>query len=114
VQLEINTDKESRRIAGTLSANKQPRIVKIDDYYVESSPVGEMLFIRNRDVPGIIGGLGSLMGQYNINIAAMSFGRQTAGGTALSVLNVDSVLTPEVLEKVRKIENVLYAKVIKI
>ncbi|MBU3958816.1 MAG: phosphoglycerate dehydrogenase [Candidatus Omnitrophica bacterium] len=114
IQLEIKTDKETKRVAGTLSPNKQPRIVKVDDYYVELSPLGEMIVIRNWDKPGIIGNLGTLLGQHNINIAAMTFGRQTAGGKAITVLNVDSPVSSKVLEQIKKTENILAVKVIKL
>jgi D-3-phosphoglycerate dehydrogenase / 2-oxoglutarate reductase len=114
IQLEIRTDKETKKIAGTLSANKQPRIVKVDDSYMEVTPAGEMIVMQNWDKPGIIGSLGSLMGQYNINIAAMTFGRRERGGKAISVLNVDSPISSEVLDKIRKTENVLEVKVIRI
>jgi D-3-phosphoglycerate dehydrogenase len=53
------------------------------------------------------------MGKHNINIAAMTFGRDEPGGKAISVLNIDSPATPEVLEKVRKTENIIAVKVIK-
>ncbi len=113
IQLEIKTDKESKKICGTLSSNKQPRIVKIDEYYVEFYPIGEMLFVRNWDRPGLIGNLGTLMGKHNINIAAMTFGRDEPGGKAISVLNIDSPVTAEVIEKIKKTENILAVKVIK-
>jgi D-3-phosphoglycerate dehydrogenase len=114
IQLSLKTDKLTATVSGTLSANKQPRIVKIDEYYMEVQPIGEMVFIRNWDRPGIIGSLGSLMGSHQINIAAMTFGRDKPAGRAVSVLNVDSPITPAILEKVRKIENILEAKVIRI
>jgi D-3-phosphoglycerate dehydrogenase len=114
IQLEIKTDKESKRIAGTLSANKQPRIVKIDEHYMEVTPLGEMVVLQNWDRPGIIGNLGTLLGKHNINIAAMTFGRRERGGKAISVLNVDSTVSPELLEKIRKTENVLEVKIIRI
>ena len=114
IQLEIKTDKETKRIAGTLSANKQPRIVKIDEYYCEITPAGNMVIVQNWDRPGIIGNLGTLLGKYNINIAAMTFGREKPGGKAISVLNVDSALSAEVLEKVKSIENILAVKLINI
>lgn len=114
IQLEVKTDKGSKKIAGTLSANKQPRIVKIEDSYVEVTPVGEMIVMKNWDKPGIIGGIGTLLGKNNINIAAMTFGRQVAGGVAISVLNVDSEISPEISNKIRKIENVLEVKCIRI
>lgn len=114
VQLEIRTDKEARKVAGTLSSNRQPRIVKIDNYYVEATPVGEMLMIKNQDKPGIIGNLGTILGKQNINIAAMTFGREKLGGIAISLLNIDSPVSPETLEKIKKTENILGVKVIKL
>jgi D-3-phosphoglycerate dehydrogenase len=114
IQLEIKTDKESKRIVGTLSPNKLPRIVKIDEYYVEISPQGEMIVIQNWDKPGIIGNLGTLLGKHSINIAAMTFGREKPGGRAISVLNVDSPVSLEILDKIKKTENILAVKVIKL
>ena len=110
IQLELKTDKETKKICGTLSSNKQPRIVKIDEYYVELYPIGEMIFIQNWDRPGLIGNLGTFLGKLNINIAAMTFGRDKPGGRAISVLNVDSPVSPEIMDKIRKIENVLTVK----
>jgi D-3-phosphoglycerate dehydrogenase len=114
VQLEIKTDKETKQVSGAISSNKQPRIVKIDDYYVEVTPAGEMIVIQNWDRPGIIGNLGTLLGKHNINIASMTFGRQAPAGLAISVLNVDSAISAEILEKIKKTENILGVKVIKI
>jgi D-3-phosphoglycerate dehydrogenase / 2-oxoglutarate reductase len=114
IQVELKTDKETKRVAGTLSPNKKPRIVKIDDYYVEATPEGNMVVIQNWDKPGIIGNLGSIFGAYHINIAAMTFGRQQPGGMATSVLNVDSPVSAEVMEKIQHTENILSVKVIKL
>jgi len=114
IQLDIKTDKETKRISGTLSSNKQARIVKIDDYYVELSPLGEMIVIQNWDKPGIIGNLGTLLGKHNINIASMTFGRQKPGGRAITVLNVDSAVSVEILAQIKKTENILAVKVIKL
>ncbi|MFH1414108.1 MAG: phosphoglycerate dehydrogenase [Candidatus Omnitrophota bacterium] len=114
IQLEITTDQETRMISGTLSSNKQPRIVKVDKYYVELAPVGEMVFIQNRDKPGIIGNLGTLLGKHDINIAAMTFGRDKPGGTSISVLNVDSPVSAEILDKIKKLENILSVTIIKL
>ncbi|MFA4992506.1 MAG: phosphoglycerate dehydrogenase [Candidatus Omnitrophota bacterium] len=113
IQLEIKTDKEAKKVFGTLSSNKQPRIVKIDDYYLELYPIGEMVFIRNWDKPGLIGSLGTLMGKNGINIAAMTFGRDQQGGKAISVLNVDSQVSQDIQDKIRELENILTVKVIR-
>jgi len=114
IQLDIKTDKETKSIFGTLSGNKQPRIVRIDDYYLELYPVGEMIFIRNLDKPGLIGSLGTLMGKNGINIAAMALGRNKPGDKAISVWSVDNQVSAEIQEKIKKLENILTVKVIKI
>jgi D-3-phosphoglycerate dehydrogenase len=114
IGLEVKTDKETRNIYGTLSPNKQPRIVKIDDYYVEISPAGELIFIQNWDRAGIIGNLGTILGKHNINIAAMTFGREKPAGKAITVLSVDSQVSAQVLEKIKNSDNILGVKVINI
>jgi D-3-phosphoglycerate dehydrogenase len=114
IQLELKTDKENRKISGTLSSNKQPRIVKIDEYYVELYPLGELVFIQNLDKPGLIGNLGTLFGKHNINIAAMTFGRDKPHGKAISVLNVDSPVSSDLLEKIKKLENILSVKIVRL
>ncbi len=114
ISLKIQSDKETRQVAATLSSKREPRIVKIDDFYVEASPFGFLIVMKNWDKPGIIGSIGTLMGKHNINIAAMTFGRKTPGGVAVSILNVDSPVSTELLEKVRKIENILEVKLIKL
>ena len=114
ISLKIDTDKQTRQICATLSPNRQPRIVKIDDFYVELSPQGQLIIIKNWDKPGIIGSLGMLLGQHNINIASMTFGRKEPGGEAISVLNVDSPISGELLDKISKIKNVLGVRLIKL
>jgi len=114
IQLEIKTDKETRIISGTLSGNKQPRIVKIDEYYLEFTPLGDMIYIENLDKPGLIGSLGTALGKEGVNIAAMTIGRDKPDGKAISVLNVDCPISVVVGEKIKKLENILTVKGIKI
>ncbi len=114
VSLTIKTDKMSKTVAATLSPKREPRIVKINDFYVDAAPSGYLLMMKNWDVPGIIGNVGSLMGKHNINIAAMVFGRKTPGGEAVSILNIDSPVSPELVEKLKKVENILEVKLIKL
>ncbi len=113
IQLEIKTDKEDRVLSGTISGNKQPRIVKIDEYYIELAPLGNMIYIENLDKRGLIGNLGTFLAKEGINIAAMTIGRDKPGGKAISVWNVDSSFTPETIQKIKKLENILAAKGIK-
>jgi D-3-phosphoglycerate dehydrogenase len=68
-----------------------PRIVKINGRHVEAKPDGVLLLLENRDRPGIVGYIGTLLGKHGVNIASMSLSRDSAGGQALTVLNLDSV-----------------------
>ncbi|MBI5639773.1 MAG: phosphoglycerate dehydrogenase [Nitrospirae bacterium] len=102
-------DKESY-VAGTLFSKKDPRVIIIDGFTVEIVPEGELLLIYNNDKPGVIGNIGNLLGKNNINIARMHFGRETAGGTAISVVSIDSSPTPEILEQIKGLPNILSVK----
>jgi len=102
-------DKESY-IAGTLFSKKDPRIVAIDSFKVEIVPEGELLFIYNNDKPGVIGNIGTLLSKNNINIARMQFGRETPGGRAISVVTIDTPATPQILDKIKSLPNILSLK----
>lgn len=114
ISLEVKTDKGQFRLAGSLFTKKDPRIVKINDFYVEAIPKGHMLIIYNVDKPGIIGNLGSLLGKHDINIAGMTFGRLKKGGKAITVLNIDSPPSSKVLDKIKKLKHIKEVKAIKL
>ncbi|MFA5096200.1 MAG: phosphoglycerate dehydrogenase [Candidatus Omnitrophota bacterium] len=114
IKLALKTDKGARVVWGTLSGNKQARIVKIDEYYVELYPIGELIYIENWDRPGLIGSLGTVLGKNGVNIAAMTFGRDKPGGKAISVLSVDSPVSQELAGKIKQLENILTIKGIRV
>ncbi|NOZ20398.1 MAG: phosphoglycerate dehydrogenase, partial [Planctomycetes bacterium] len=89
IRAEVETADGSRSTQGTLFGQDNIRIVSIDDYHVEVVPEGNVLVIFDMDRPGLIGGIGTVLGRHNINIARMTFGRQEAGGKAITALNVD-------------------------
>jgi D-3-phosphoglycerate dehydrogenase len=97
-------------IAGTLLSRKDPRIVQINDISMEIIPEGNMIFMRNWDRPGVIGNIGTLLGQNNINIGHMHFGRKEAGGIAFSVISIDAPLTEEIIDRIKKLPNILEVK----
>ena len=77
-------------VAGTFFG-PTPRIVKINGRHVEAKPDGVLFLFENRDRPGIVGQVGTLFGKHGVNIAGMSLSRNEVGGSALTVLNLDSV-----------------------
>ena len=78
-----------------------PRIVRVFSQPTEIVPSGVVLLLKNKDRPGIVGYLGTLMGKHKVNIASMSLSRDTAGGHALTALNLDSVPPREVLDEIQ-------------
>ena len=114
IALDIVTDKDPFSLLGTLSSNKQPRIVKINSVYVEAIPSGHMLYINNNDKPGIIGAIGTILAQANINIAGITLGRENQQGVAVSVVNVDGEIPENVILALRQTKNILFVKTIKV
>jgi len=114
ITVTVKTKSKSQAISGALFANGKPRIVKIDNYYVDAMPEGNMVLISNKDVPGIVGELGTLLGKNKINIAGMTFGRQKPGGKAVSLCNVDSEVPERVLNELKKSKDIYDAKLIKL
>ncbi|MFZ6017172.1 MAG: phosphoglycerate dehydrogenase [Nitrospirota bacterium] len=110
VAIRIKAKDRESYLAGTLFSKKDPRIVAIDNFKVEIVPDGELLFIYNNDKPGVIGNIGTLFGKNNINIARMHFGRETAGGRAISVLSIDTPATPQIIEKIKRLPNIISVK----
>ncbi|MGA2683927.1 MAG: phosphoglycerate dehydrogenase [Verrucomicrobiota bacterium] len=91
-----------------------PRIVRLYSTPVEIPTSGTLLLLNNKDRPGIVGYLGTLLGKYKVNIANMSLTRDTAGGLALTVLNLDSAPPPAVLEELQKDTDISNVKVVKL
>src|SRR5262245_6197281 len=95
-------------------AHNQPRIVRIFSQPVEVVPSGVLFLMNNKDRPGIVGYLGTLMGKYNVNIASMSLSRDVAGGKALTVLNLDSIPPAEMLTEIQKDTDISNVRVVKL
>lgn len=114
MSVTVKTADKKSKIWGTLSADHKPRIVKVNEFYVDIEPKGYMLFASNKDVPGVVGQLGTILGKNKINIAAMTFGREKQGGKALSVCNVDSPIPQKVLDQISKADNINRAQLIKL
>lgn len=110
ISMELHSDKGKHSISGTLFGKKDPRIVAMDGFQIEAIPYGYMLLISSVDVPGVIGRVGNLMGKFNINIGSMQLGRKDMGGMALSLLNIDSRASREVLDPLRNMSNILSVK----
>lgn len=89
ITVEVKTANGTWVVAGTLLNGQGARIVKVNDYLVDVVPSGNLLFICHNDRPGVIGRVGTLLGQENVNIATMQVGRSNAGGDAIMMLSID-------------------------
>lgn len=114
ITMELKTDSDAHRVSGTVFTDKLPRIVNVDGFALEVAPRGHMIYFTNNDKPGVIGRIGTILGQCNVNIAGMQLGRERQGGRALALLLVDSPVRREVLDQLRGVENVLIAKAIRV
>src|SRR5437660_57642 len=113
ITLHVETEKTTSRIAGALYSRRDPRIVQLDSFRVEIVPDGHMLFILNNDRPGVIGEVGRILGDHQINIARMQCSREEKGGQALLIVGVDGPLPAEVLRALTGRKNIVSVKLVR-
>jgi len=109
VRITVETDQQSRSIAGTLFAGQKPRLVEIKGIPVEADFARHMLYVTNQDKPGFIGRFGATLAGAGINIATFHLGRAEAGGDAICLVSVDDKVPEDVLEMVRTLPLVVQA-----
>jgi D-3-phosphoglycerate dehydrogenase len=90
------------------------RLVRINDFFLDADPNGFILMLNNRDVPGVVGAVGTLLGEAKINIARLELGRERIGGMAISLIHVDDTVPDAVLERLRTLPNIVSAQLIKL
>lgn len=112
--MRIGDEGKKRTVAGTLFGKDDPRIVKIDGFRVDASPSGYMLICSFLDKPRVIGPVCMILGDRGINIAGMQVGREEVGGEAVMVLNVDSSVSEDIMEEIKKVENIFDIKLVKL
>ncbi|MGB7563701.1 MAG: phosphoglycerate dehydrogenase [Prochlorococcaceae cyanobacterium] len=106
LQLSARGANGQHTVTGAVFADGDLRITTIDEFPVNVAPSDHMLFTRHRDVPGIIGKLGSVLGEHNVNIASMQVGRRVVRGDALMVLCLDDPIPPSLLATVIAIDGI--------
>lgn len=109
LRLALATDRAEASVAGTVFAGR-PRLVEVDGVPIESHPAGHMLFFRNRDVPGVVGQVGTILGRAKVNIAGIQLGRTASGGRAVSIINVDGPVPADALQEIRNVEEIVLVR----
>jgi D-3-phosphoglycerate dehydrogenase len=110
ITVTVETERQSRFVKGTVFADGRPRIVNIKGIRMDAEFGPSMIYITNLDKPGFIGRFSSTLGEAGINIATFHVGRETAGGNAIALIEIDGELPADVLAKVRALPQVQSAR----
>jgi D-3-phosphoglycerate dehydrogenase len=112
--VRVKTEDKEAEVEGAIFGNNNPRIVKINNFYLEAVPEGNILILNNKDVPGVVGVLGNFLGERGINIAGLELGREKVGGMAIALYHVDNPIPKEVLTALRRLPNIVSAVLVKL
>ena len=107
LEVRMSGEQGAVRVAGAVLEGAHARIVRIDEYRVDIVPQGDLILLRNRDVPGVIGQVGTALAKAGINIGQYSVARDVAGGEALAAIGVDARLGQPQVEQLRAVPEVL-------
>ena len=110
ITVTVVTDQQTRWVSGTVYADGRPRIVNVKGIRIDAEFGSSMLYVTNQDKPGFVGRFATLLASAGINIATFHLGRESEGGDAIALVEVDSTVPPEILAKVRGIPNVQQVK----
>jgi D-3-phosphoglycerate dehydrogenase len=112
LQLIAHGPNGARSVAGALIGESEVRVTEIDGFPINVPPSANMLMTLHRDMPGIIGKIGMLLGTYNVNIASMQVGRKLLRGDAVMVLSLDDPLPEGIVEEIVKVTGIRDAFVV--
>jgi len=111
---EAQTSHGTLRLGGTLFGHREPRITLLNQWRLDLVPAPHMLFVWNEDRPGMIGRVGTILGQHAVNIANMHVGRHDAGGTAVMVLTLDATAPADVVREIGAADGIAQIKSVRI
>ncbi len=103
ITVKAITTEATTTVAGTIFGKHDPRVVKINNFRLELIPRGHLALIQNKDQPGAIGSIGTVLGEYKINIARMQVGQEEDGERNIIFLRTDTSFNDEVLERLRSL-----------
>ncbi|MGX9728671.1 MAG: phosphoglycerate dehydrogenase [Candidatus Electronema sp. VV] len=109
VKITVKSTEGENVLAGTVFGTKKPRLVRLNSFWLEALPAGPMLLAYNKDIPGVIGALGTTIGADGVNIARMTVGREETSQQNVILLNTDQPVSKELLAKVLELEHVDHA-----
>ena len=107
VGLFSTTENETINVGGSVFGDNHFRIVDIMGYELDVNPEGNMLFMKNKDVPGVIGRVGTILGEAGVNIGEYLLSRTSQNETAYAVVKLDSALDRRILESLNKLDEII-------
>ena len=110
VSLTVRTLEGENIVSGTIFGKKMPRIIRINDFYLEAIPEGHNLLIHNLDVPGIIGRIGEALGKNKINISRMQVGQEKKEKQNVILLTTSTIVSDKILDELRGLDGVFSAR----
>jgi D-3-phosphoglycerate dehydrogenase len=108
------SEREEMCVSATLFSEKNQRIVSVNNFRVEFKPEGNLIYVINKDVPGVVGKVGTLLGDREINIAEYNLARKSSGGKAMAIITVDSALDPATLSFLRSFKEMEEVKQVRL
>lgn len=114
VRVSVTQKGKKNTISGSIFGHSNPRIVQINDFYLEVIPDGELLYIHNEDRPGVIGAVGTLLGENGVNISRMQLGLQSGSSEAVALYNINEKLSPELMDKLTNLPHILSVRQIEL
>jgi D-3-phosphoglycerate dehydrogenase len=114
LSVRVRTSEGENVLVGTVFGKNEPRLVRLNDFRLEALPAGPMLLVYNKDVPGVIGALGTTLGNGGVNISRMTVGREEKNHQNIILLSTDTLISKELLTKVLDLENVADAAVVEL
>ncbi|HEX7829766.1 MAG TPA: phosphoglycerate dehydrogenase [Thermoanaerobaculia bacterium] len=114
ITFRVSSQTEETCVSGTVFHERNQRIVSVNNFRVEFKPDGHLLYIINKDVPGVVGRVGTTLGDYDVNIAEYNLARNDSGGRALAVITIDSPLSANAVTALRMIPAVQEMKQIRL
>ena len=113
VTLRINTDDGEHQLAGT-TMHGRPYVVRIEDFWINFVPAGTLLYTEHTEQPGILGRMGTLLGERNVNISFVQVGRSARGGQGVMIVGIDDVMSSSDLDEVCRLPSVARARLVRL
>ncbi len=114
IRIRVDTTREPLVVGGTLFGRRDPRITHLNDYRIDLVPASHILFVWNVDRPGMIGRVGTILGNHQVNIAGMQVGRVVPGGTAVMAFTVDSPVPAAAVREIAQVDGITAIKPIEV